>query len=214
MSAGTGATRDPNDPPPPRPEAGSPGSEAVLAALAERRSVFRFRDETVPPVLVERALDAGRWAPNHKLTEPWRFTILGPRTREAAAPLYARTKLRKLPPDAPEERVRQVLSLATAKWQSKPVVVAVSQTPEEDPLRREEDYASVACAIQNIQLAAWALGLGSQWSTSSVIQDPEAMGLAGIPPEERVVGLVFLGWPEEVRPSRRKPLSQVLRTTP
>lgn len=195
-------------------EAGSVAPEVVLAALEQRRSVFRFRDEPVPPALVERALDAGRWAPNHKLTEPWRFTLLGPETKEAFAPVFARASLRKLPPDATDERREQALALSTAKWRGKPAVVVVSQTPEDDAHRREEDYASVACAIQNIQLAAWALGLGSQWSTSSVIRDPEAMQIAGIPPEERVVGLVFLGWPEEVRPSRRRPLADVLRRMP
>lgn len=208
-------TADPGSSPIAGPgSAGTPGSRSVLAALEERRSVFRFTDAPVPGALVEQALDAGRWAPNHKLTEPWRFTILGPETRRALAPLYAGTRLRKLPADAPEERREQARILAVAKWNAKPVVVVVSQTPEEDALRREEDYASVACAIQNIQLAAWALGLGSQWSTSSLIRDPEAMALAGIPREERVVGLVFLGWPEEIRGSRRKPLAHVLRRMP
>lgn len=214
MSDAGGTVMGNGDELPPQPEPGTPDSEAVLAALEQRRSVFRFGDEPVPPELLERVLDAGRWAPNHKLTEPWRFTVLGPETRRALAPLYARTKLRKLPPDAPDERREQALTVAGAKWHSKPAMVLVSQTAEEDPLRREEDYASVACAIQNIQLAAWALGLGSQWSTSSLIHDPEALEIAGIPAGERVVGLVFLGFPAEVRASRRRPLSEVLRRTP
>jgi len=196
------------------PTPGSPASEAVLRILRERRSVFHFRPDPIPMELVERALDAGRWAPNHKLTEPWRFTILGPGTRAALAPLFAAKALRKLPLDAPPERREQTLALATAKWERKPVVVVVSQIPEGDPLRREEDYASVSCAIQNIQLAAWALGLGSQWSTNPVVRDEEAMRVAGVPEGETVAGLLFLGVPEVVPESRRKGLQEVLRRMP
>jgi len=196
------------------PTPGSPASEVVLRILRERRTVFQFRADPVPAELVEQALDAGRWAPNHKLTEPWRFTVLGPDTRATLTPLFTAKALRKLPPDATPERREQALAQAAAKWEGKPVVVVVSQTPEEDPLRREEDYASVSCAIQNIQLAAWALGLGSQWSTNPLVRDGEAMRLAGIPQGERVAGILFLGVPAVVPESRRKGLDQVLRRMP
>jgi nitroreductase len=194
------------------PDTGSPA--ALLELLRARRSVFKFRPEPVPDTLVLQALEAGRWAPNHKLTEPWRFTLLGPETKAVLAPRFAELAQRKLPPDATPERRAEALAMSRAKWEGKPVVVVVSQTPEADDFRREEDYAAVACAIQNVQLAAWALGLGSQWSTGALIRDPEAMAQAGIPPEERVVGLIFLGFPAVVPEARRRPLDEVLRRVP
>lgn len=186
----------------------------LLDLIRGRRSIFRFLPEPVPEALVLKALEAGRWAPNHKLTEPWRFTLLGPERKAALAPRFAELAQRKLPPDATPERRAEALELTRAKWAGKPVVVVVSQVPEEDPFRREEDYAAVACAIQNVQLAAWALGLGSQWSTGALARDAEAMAMAGIPLGERVVGLLYMGYPAAIPEARRLPLEEVLRRTP
>lgn len=188
--------------------------EELLRLIRNRRSVFRFRPDPVPGDLVLRALEAGRWAPNHKLTEPWRFTLLGPETKAALAPRFAELAQRKLPPDASPERRAEALAMSRAKWEAKPVVVVVSQTPEADAFRREEDYASVACAIQNVQLAAWALGLGSQWGTGALTRDPWALERIGLPAGERVVGFLYLGYPEVIPEARRRPLEEVLRRTP
>lgn len=191
-----------------------PLADDLLTLIRERRSVFHFQPDPVPAPLLERALDAGRWAPNHKLTEPWRFTILGPETKEGLTEAFASHATRKLPPDAPADQRDRAVAAAAAKWASKPTVVIVSQVDDADAFRREEDYAAVACAIQNIQLAAWALGVGSQWSTSPVTRDPVAMALAGVPPEERVAGFLFLGFPAVVPEVKRRPLEEVVRRMP
>ncbi len=188
--------------------------ERSLALLRERRSIFNFRPDPVPMPLLEVALEAGRWAPNHKLTEPWRFTILGPETRVALIEDFAAFAVRKLSPDATPDQRERAIAKARQKWSSKPAVVVVSQFLVDDEFRRGEDYASVACAIQNIMLAAWAVGLGSQWSTTPVTRDPVAMAKAGIPEGERVVGFIFLGYPAEIPETRRKPLAEVVRVTP
>lgn len=192
----------------------SPHADALFDLLRSRRSVFDFLPDPVPDVLLERAIDAGRFAPNHKLTEPWRFTIIGPEAKQDIAAAWSEVKQRKLPAEASEERRDQARTAAREKWMSKPAVVAVSQALDDDPARREEDYAAIACAIQNIQLAAWALGLGCQWSTTAATRDPEVMRRASIPKSERVVGFLFLGYAAAVPEAQRKPLEEVLRRTP
>ncbi len=191
-----------------------PLADNLLALIRERRTIFHFRPDPVPAPLLERALDAGRWAPNHKLTEPWRFTILGPETKEALTAAFAAHATRKLAPDATADQRDRAIAKSAEKWASKPTVVIVSQAGETDAFRREEDYAAVACAIQNIQLAAWALGVGSQWSTSPVTRDPEAMARAGVPTEERVVGFLFLGFPAVIPEVKRRALAEVVRRMP
>ena len=57
----------------------------LYEALLSRRTIYAFEDRPVPGEALLRALEAARWAPNHKLTEPWRFSVLGAETR--AAPL-------------------------------------------------------------------------------------------------------------------------------
>jgi nitroreductase len=189
----------------------SPHADEFLALLRERRSIKDFLPDPVPRELLAEALDAGRFAPNHKLTEPWRFVVIGRATQEALAPLWSQAAPKKLPEGTPQERRDEAKANAHAKWMSKPGVVIVSQVLDPDPVRREEDYAACACAIQNIQLAAWALGFGCQLSTNPATRDPALLQRAGVPVTERVVGFLFVGYPATVPGSRRKPLADVLR---
>ena len=164
-------------------------------AIFQRRTIKDFKPDPVPPDALERALTAGLWAQNHRLTEPWRFTVLGPETR---------LKLAETMPDA------------RGKILSKPCIVAVSQRLEGPPAQRREDYGAVACAVQNIQLAAWAEGIGMQWSSGKIITLPPTYELLGIDPaREEIVGLLFFGYPANVPAAQaRQPLAAVSRTLP
>lgn len=186
----------------------------ILDALRSRRSIFNFLPESVPDDLLRLALDAGRFAPNHKLTEPWRFIVVGPQTRRDIEEAWADFAASRLPADASRERREETKAAALAKWRSKPAVVIVTQKVDADPLRAEEDYAAVASAIQNIQLAAWSLGLGCQWSTSAASRAPEITERLGIPSDERVVGLLYIGYPAVVPNVARRPLEEVTRWLP
>lgn len=191
-----------------------PDADALLALLRERRSIFAFHPQPVPAELLREALDAGRFAPNHKLTEPWRFTVVGPETRERMTGPWVDFALSRLPSDTTPERRLQVAEAAREKWLSKPTTVIVSQALDPDPFRREEDYAAVSGAIQNIQLASWALGLGTQWSTSPATQAPTLREIAGIPEEERIVAFLFMGYPAAIPSARRRELGEIARWLP
>lgn len=149
-----------------QPSSEIPSAEPFLALLRSRRSIFSFEARPVPADLLRAALDVGRFAPNHKLTEPWRFTVVGDETRRLIEPEWSGFAASRLPEDATPARRDEARRTSLEKLRSKPTIVIVSQTVDPDVVRREEDYAAVAVAIQNIQLAAWALGLGCQWSTS------------------------------------------------
>ncbi len=189
-------------------------ADALLDLLRGRRTIFDFLPDVVPSDLLEEAVDAGRFAPNHKLTEPWRFTLVGPETKERTGTAWAASAVGRLPADCPAERVEEVRRGAKSKWMSKPSVVVVTQVIDGDPFRAEEDYAAVACAIQNVQLAAWAMGIGCQWSTNPGTRDADVLSQLGIGPEERVVAFLFFGYPRVIPEARRTPLEAVLRKTP
>jgi nitroreductase len=171
----------------------------------------------VPDEVLERALAAGIWAPNHHGTQPWRFTVLGPQTRAALADIAADTRARPaLLPDINIATVERIRDGARRKVLSKPAIVAVSYVVSEDEEQRLEDFAATCCSIQNIQLAAWAQGLGVQWSTSAVIYEPGIYELLGIPAQsEQIISLLYMGFPAVVPPHRhRKPLAEVCRYQP
>ncbi|MBW0001341.1 MAG: nitroreductase [Verrucomicrobia bacterium] len=173
-------------------------------AIFSRRTIHRFKPEVIEPGLLEEILAAGLWAQNHRLTQPWRFTVVGPETQRALAGLYAAFK-----PGANPEA-------ASEKIMSKPLLVAVSVTLAGDAQQRREDYGAACCAIQIIQLMAWSRGIGMQWSTSPFTRLPETYDLLHCDREkEDLIGILFFGYPAEIpAPPGRKPLPEVLRRVP
>jgi nitroreductase len=187
----------------------------VHEAIRSRRSIFKFRPEPVPAELLERIIGFGVWAPNHHLTEPWRFTALGDETRQRLARRYGELQIRKAPPGASPEVRAQVQAGGEAKFLSKPTMVVVSCRQEGDEERRREDFAATCCAVQNIQLAAWAEGVGMQWSTNPLIRDSLTYELLGIDPEqEQIIGFLYLGYAAETPTQQRRPLSDVPKWSP
>jgi nitroreductase len=120
----------------------------------------------------------------------------------------------KAPADDTARRAR-IGDEATRQFMANPTVVAVAVALEGDELRRREDYAATCCAIQNVQLAAWAEGVGVKWSTSGVIRDPLAYELLGLDPARcELIALLYVGYPAEVPVRERKlPLELVVRWT-
>lgn len=187
----------------------------VNEAIRTRRTIAKFLDEPVPAELLERILAAGIWAPNHHMTEPWRFVILGPETQRRLAGKFAEIKASKAPAED-EARRGRILEEHARKFTRIPTIVAVAASCVGDDQRRREDYAATACAVQNIQLAAWSEGIGVKWSTSGVIRDPLAYRLLEIDPAQfEIIGLLFVGYPAEIpyRP-RKTPLDEVIRRVP
>lgn len=170
----------------------------VFDAIRRRRTVRRFQDRPVDREVVALLLDAAVRAPNHRLTEPWRFYVLDraalDRLAEGlAAPLRAR--------GADEEAVRRFKTdLAPA-----PLAVAVACATSASDRRAREDYAATCAAIENMLLAAVGLGLGGYWRTGRLVSDPAVRVALGIPADQELVGLIYLGYPAEDGRSRRTP---------
>ncbi len=183
-----------------------------MEAIFQRRTIKDFKPDPVPPDVLERALTAGLWAQNHRLTEPWRFTVLGPETHRQLAETFSQAQAANL---SGVER-EKVLTDARGKILAKPCLVAVGQQLNGPPAQRREDYAAIACAIQNIQLAAWAEGVGMQWSSGKIIQLPQVYEVLAVDPaQEELVGMLFFGYPANVPAAQpRQGLSTMLRNLP
>lgn len=167
-------------------------SNAIQEVLLGRRTIHFYKSEPLPEGALERALEAGVHAPNHKLTNPWRFTIVGPEVRAALTEVGVQLKCGD---GADEARVAKV----RAKLSVPPVLVVVSQAIDADAFRRREDYAAIACAIQNMSLSLWAEGVGSKWSSGSITRAAQTYELLEIDEQvEEIVGFFWAGFPEIV----------------
>ena len=167
----------------------------VSDAIAQRRSIKKFQDRPVTREEIERLLDAAVLAPNHHLTQPWRFYVLGPEARRRYGLALGERKARKLPDADAANAVREKTA---AEYQAFPALIAVAMVLAESPETREEDYASVMQAISNIMLAAIGHGLGTHMRTGAVMEDPAARAAVGVRDGERIVAIVSVGVPAEM----------------
>ena len=171
----------------------------VADAISTRRSIKRFTSRSVTREQIETLLAAAAAAPNHRLTQPWRFYVLGPEARQAYGLALGERKTRKLEdPDA----ARAMRDTVAAEHRALPAMLVVAVVNTENPEIREEDYAAVMMGIQNLSLAAVALGLGTHVKTGAVMTDPAARLAAGVTDNERIVAVVNIGEPAEVPPAK------------
>lgn len=184
----------------------------IDAAIHTRRSVKQFTSRPIARADIERLLDAAVQAPNHRMTQPWRFYVLGPEARRAyGAALGARKAKKVEDPDA----ARAVAEKVAAAEAALPAEIAVSVVLDENPEIREENYAATMMGVQNLMLAACAMGLGTHLRTGAVMDDPAARAAVGVPDAERIVALVQLGEPAaEAQPKPRRPAAEVTRWVP
>ena len=146
-------------------------------AIRTRRTHKAYGAEPVPRELLEELLELARWAPNHNLTNPWRFRVVGP---ESLAALKSAA--------GPE---------AAAKLDRAPTLVVASQVRSDDPIQDEEDLCAVAAAISYVLLAAHSRGLAGYWRTPEVLRTAEGRAAVDVPAGERVLGLIHLGPPRQ-----------------
>lgn len=165
----------------------------VLEAIRNRRSIKKFTDRPVSPDEIRRLLDAAVLAPNHRMTEPWEFLVLGPETRRAYGGVLGARKARRVEDPEAAAAVRDKVAREHAGL---PAMIAVTMSQDENPEIREEDYAATWMAVQNLCLAAEAMGLGTHIKTGAVMDDPRAREALGVGEGRRVVAIVNLGEPE------------------
>lgn len=169
--------------------------------IERRRSIKKFTDRVVTREEIETLLDSAVLAPNHRLTKPWRFSVLGPESRYAYGLALGERKARKLPDP---EAARTLRETVAAEHRALPCMIAVAMVQSDNAEQREEDYAATMMAVQNIALTAVALGLGTHIKTGGVMDDAAARAAAGVGENERVVAIVNVGEPVELPPPRKR----------
>ena len=179
---------------------------SVYHAIYGRRSAWKFSGQPMDRMAIERMLDAAVWAPNHRLTEPWRFFVLeqGSAARAAAAELAGQFQMERTGDARRAEAARQ-------KVLEPPVVIYVYAVPGPDEATTKENYASVCIAAHNIALAGAAEGLAVTWETGGATRHPGLKALLGAEDSWEMATMLLIGHPGEHPSSRRSPASGFTR---
>lgn len=172
-----------------------------------RRTVDQFTDDIPDPAIIREAVELARWAPNHHLTQPWRFYTLGPATQSAIVDLNTRL--------VAERKGDEVAAAKRERWQAVPGWLAITCVIDDDPDTAREDYAACACAIQNMSLYLHSAGLGSKWISGEATRHPDLARILDIDPgREYCVGLLWYGYPKRRPRSQRSDLDTILAARP
>jgi nitroreductase len=176
--------------------------ESLSELIRSRRSINTFTDQPVSLDLIQDLLESAVYAPNHRLTEPWRFICFAGDARRPYASIRAQMVVDSMKTQS--EADRQTASEGTfQKFMAVPAYLLVVMSQHIQPDIYEEDYAACSCVIQNFLLLAWEHGVGTNWKTFK--DDPRLREALGITADEKVVGIIHVGYPtDEARTSRRQ----------
>ncbi len=142
----------------------------ITDAIKNRRTIKSFKREPITENDLLTWLEAASYAPNHRMNEPWEVLVIGPETR-------AKLNHKK-------------------DFGGAPVVLAVLSKPAATPFERDENIMAVSCFVQNFMLAAYEAGAGVYWSSMGNL--PQNRDILGVTPEYDVIGILGIGYPEEV----------------
>jgi nitroreductase len=173
----------------------------ALEAILTRHSVTDIKPDPIPRNLIEKLLEAAVQAPNHYKVRPWRFVVLTGKSRNALGDIMAEV-LKKEKPDLPD--------VALTKERSKPlrtpVLIAVGVDKPDDPRVLEiENICAAAAAVENLLVAANAMGLGAKWRTGSAARQPEVKEFLGFDRDQVLVSFVYLGYPDHAMTFMERP---------
>jgi len=167
----------------------------VASAIRARRTHKQYGPEPVDAAVVRELAELARFAPNHKLTNPWRFRLLGPETRARIEEIVGENE--------------------TLKLRRAPTLVLVTAVLSEDPVLAEEDLLAAGCAAYVMLLGATGRGLASYWRSPHCFREEPVRALLGLADNETLVALVHLGPPASDPPGKeRAPLDDVFSALP
>lgn len=185
----------------------------ISKLMRQRRSVFpaQYSGEVVSKHIIEEMLENANWAPTHKFTEPWKFTV------------FSGDGLKKLG-DFMATVYRQVASANGTfdekkfeKLKHKPTmashVISIGmKRDEKERVPQIEEIEAVACAVQNMYLTATAHGIGCYWGSGGITYFEEAKAFFDLGDKDKLLGFLYVGVPGVILPpGKRRPVSEKTR---
>jgi nitroreductase len=178
----------------------------VFDAIHARASAVRLIEPGPGPEALERILKAGTCAPDHGRLSPWRFVVIEGEARRILGEAMAAARARRMPAPSAQE-----LLIEREKPLRAPTIVAVAaRITANEKVPEIEQVIAVGAAVENMLLAAQALGFGAMWKTGAPAYDPDVKGAIGLKPADHIVAFLYLGTPAGLAPRRTADISTLV----
>ena len=184
----------------------------IFEIIKNRRTVREFNQKPITKDTIEKIIEAATWAPNHRSTEPWRFFVLEKNSEkrlEIANLIYDWTYSNVKNPN--EQRKLSSAISARKEILDAPAFIYVYSIPGENSEITKENYAATCCAIQNLQLASYSIGIGVGWSTGKPCLCPEVKKALNITENWEIVGALYIGYIKTQISATRTPIEMVTK---
>lgn len=184
--------------------------EQIAELIRTRRSVYpkSYSDDRVPDDIISEMLESANWAPTHKMTEPWRFTVFCDEGIEAFAEFQAERYIKSSGKKPDKDKIK--------KLKSKPLmcshIISIGMKRHKS-IPKMEEISAVAAAVQNMQLTATAHGVGCYWSTGGVTYDKDANSFFDLGEKDLLMGFLYIGMPKKDKwpKGKRKAIEKKVR---
>jgi nitroreductase len=183
--------------------------EILTDIIVRRRSVFpvSYTSEEIPVAVIKQILDSANYAPTHKMTEPWRFTVY----RKEGKTNFGKELARLYKESTPAHQfLQKKYDSITEKANQSGAIIALNAQLHPEKLPEWEEIAALACAVQNMALTAEALNVGAYWSSPGMIA--ELKDYLNLGEQEKCFGLFYMGYHnEKPRSASRTPIDHKVK---
>ncbi len=182
----------------------------ISALIKDRRTIYpeQFSNRAVHKELIEALLNNAIWAPTHGLTQPWRFIVISEDAKITLGEKLAESYLEAIPKENQSDA--KLSKLLNRPKKASAVIALILHREKDTKISEKDDFAAVACAVQNMHLTATAYGLGAFWSTPKIMNHPNLRSFLELTEEQECVGFFYIGYPEIEWPTgQRRPIEYV-----
>ena len=169
--------------------------DQISTLIRNRRTHKRFSGDAVSREHLAWLVELLRWAPNHRVTQPWRAYILDQPAAHALGKWIAdHRELVLSHSDNPDKDRAKIDKLLGHYFPRFGAIIQITQTIAESSYQDREDYAAVCAGVQNMLLGAESLGIAHFWSSAATLYNPAVLKHLGIDANrERMVASLWLG---------------------
>ncbi len=173
-------------------------NEIIEKIIKERRNVRTFSNKKVSKKIASKIIEMGIWAPNHRMTEPWRFTVIQKKSQKRLLiSKKIETYIKQNSNNSNSETIQKIADKAKTEFEACPLIIYVSSLAGRSEEETLENYSSTSIAIQNMSLYAWSLGIGIGWSTGKPTKVKGLKKIIEAPNSSIIAGCLYMGYIEK-----------------